>query len=108
MEVFHGPLPDADAVVSQLAGFDVVVAMRERTPFPADVLRRLTRFKLLVTTGPVNAAIDLSAADAQGIVVCRTGYPDAAATSELTWALILAALRNLPAETRHVREAVGR
>lgn len=41
---------------------------------------------------------------AQGIVVCHTGYPDAAATAELTWALVLAAVRNLPAETRDVRE----
>jgi phosphoglycerate dehydrogenase-like enzyme len=38
------------------------------------------------------------------IVVCCTGYPDASSTSELTWALILAAVRNLPAETRYVRE----
>ncbi|MBW8800293.1 MAG: D-2-hydroxyacid dehydrogenase family protein [Streptomyces sp.] len=104
VEVFHRALPDADTVVSELAGFDVVVAMRERTRFPADVLRRLPRLRLLVTTGPVNAAIDVPAAAAQGIVVCRTGYPDAAGTAELTWALILAAVRNLPAETRHVRE----
>lgn len=104
VEVFHGAFPDADTVVSQLADFDVLVAMRERTRFPAEVLRRLTRLKLLVTTGPVNAAIDIPAATAQGIVVCHTGYPDAAGTSELTWALILAAVRNLPAETRHVRD----
>lgn len=104
VEVFHGSFPDADTVVSRLAEFDVVVAMRERTAFPAEVLRRLPRLKLLVTTGPVNASIDLPAATAQGVVVCRTGYPDAAATSELTWALILAAVRHLPAETRHVRE----
>ncbi|MEU9330858.1 D-2-hydroxyacid dehydrogenase family protein [Streptomyces canus] len=103
VQMFHAALPDADAVVSQLADFDVVVAMRERTPFPADVLRRLERLRLLVTTGPVNASIDIAAAHAQGITVCRTGYPDASATAELTWALILAAVRNLPAETRHVR-----
>ncbi|MFJ9567535.1 D-2-hydroxyacid dehydrogenase family protein [Streptomyces fuscichromogenes] len=104
VEVFHEAFPGADTVVSRLAEFDVVVAMRERTPFPADVLRRLPRLRLLVTTGPVNASIDVPAAKALGIVVCRTGYPDAAATAELTWALILAAVRNLPAETRHVRE----
>jgi phosphoglycerate dehydrogenase-like enzyme len=104
VQMFHAAFPDADTVVSQLADFDVVVAMRERTPFPADVLRRLDRLKLLVTTGPVNASIDIAAAHAQGVTVCRTGYPEASATAELTWALILAAVRNLPAETRHVRE----
>jgi phosphoglycerate dehydrogenase-like enzyme len=102
--VFHEPLGDADTVVSQLAEFDVVVAMRERTGFPAEVLRGLKRLKLLVTTGPLNAAIDVPAANAQGIVVCGTGYPEFGSTSELTWALILAAVRNIPAETRSVGE----
>jgi phosphoglycerate dehydrogenase-like enzyme len=104
VEFFHDAFPDADAVVSALTDFDVVVAMRERTRFPADVLSRLERLKLLVTTAPANAAIDVPAANAQGVVVCGTGYPDVAATSELTWGLILAAVRNLPTETRRVRE----
>jgi phosphoglycerate dehydrogenase-like enzyme len=104
VEVFHEPFADADAVVSRLAEFDVVVAMRERTRFPAQVLRGLKRLKLLVTTAPANAAIDVPAANAQGVVVCGTGYPELDSTSELTWALILAAVRNIPAETRFVRE----
>lgn len=104
VEVFHGPLSDADKVVAQLADFDVVVAMRERTPFPAHVLRRLGRLKLLITTGMGNAAIDIPAASAQGIVVCGTDYPRFSAAPELTWALILAAAKNIPGETRLVRE----
>ena len=104
VEMFHEPFPDTDAVVSQLAGFDVLVVMRERTRFPAEVLRGLKELKLLVTTGPANAAIDVGAATAQGIVVCGTGYPELGSTSELTWALILAAVRHIPAETRLVRE----
>jgi phosphoglycerate dehydrogenase-like enzyme len=102
--MFHEPFPDVDAVVSQLAGFDVVVAMRERTVFPAEVLRGLKQLKLLVTTGPANAAVDVAAANAQGVVVCGTGYPELGSTSELTWALILAAARHIPAETQFVRE----
>ncbi|MET8331645.1 D-2-hydroxyacid dehydrogenase family protein [Streptomyces sp. NPDC005181] len=104
VEVFHGPLPGADKVVAQLADFDVVVAMRERTAFPADVLRRLSQLKLLVTTGMGNAAIDIPAAHAQGIVVCGTDYPRFSAAPELTWALILAAAKNIPGETRLVHE----
>ena len=73
----------------------MVVAIRERTHFSADVLHGLNRLKLLVTTGMANAAIDIPAANAQGIVVCGTGYPEVGSTSELTWALILAAVRNL-------------
>jgi phosphoglycerate dehydrogenase-like enzyme len=103
VEVFDKPFADADTVVDQLAGFDVVVAMRERTPFPADVLRRLDRLKLLVTTGWGNAAIDFTAAGERGIVICGTGYPFLSCTPELVWGLIISAARNLPAEFGSVR-----
>jgi len=89
--------------VKRLDGFDVLVAMRERTRFPADILSRLPNLKLLVSTGARNAAIDVAAARALGIVVCATGYVSHP-TAEHTWALILAAARNLPAEFRSMRE----
>jgi phosphoglycerate dehydrogenase-like enzyme len=104
LEVFQDPFPDSDTAAARLDGFDVVVAMRERTPFPAHVLRKLDQLKLLVTTGMGNVAIDIAAARELGIVVCGTGYPYFSATSELTWALILSALRKIPAETRLVRD----
>src|SRR3954447_8473415 len=91
-----------DALVDALAGAPVVVAMRERTPFDAERLRRLPDLRLLVTTGMGNAAIDLDAAAANGIVVCGTrGRPRH--TVELTWALILALLRAVPAEDARMR-----
>ena len=65
VEVFTAPFVDADEVVKQLADFDVLVAMRERTRFPAELLSRLRSLKLLVTTGPANAAIDVTAARAR-------------------------------------------
>lgn len=92
----------ADELVEALAGVEVVVAMRERTPFPADVLDRLPDLRLLVTTGAKNASIDLAAASERGITVCGTGQlPTAAA--EHTWALILAALRHVPTEDALIR-----
>lgn len=102
IEVFTAPFTDADEVVERLAGFDVLVAMRERTRFPADVLLRLKNLKLLVSTGPGNAAIDVEAARHLGIVVCGTGY-FSYPSAELTWALILAAARNLPEQVQSVR-----
>jgi lactate dehydrogenase-like 2-hydroxyacid dehydrogenase len=63
--------------------------MRERTMFPAEVLEKLTDIRLLVSTGPAHAAIDLSAAGRLGITVCGTGYVSDP-TVEHTWALILA------------------
>ncbi|SDP20335.1 Lactate dehydrogenase [Nakamurella panacisegetis] len=93
---FDRPIAQSD-LPAALGEFDVIVAMRERTPFPATVLRQLPRLRLLVTTGARNASIDLKATAALGITVCATGYlPSPAA--EHTWALILAAARRLPTE----------
>jgi phosphoglycerate dehydrogenase-like enzyme len=103
IEVFTGYIGDPEELVRRLAGFEVVVAMRERTRFTAELLARLTDLRLLVSTGRRNAAIDVAAAKRYGIVVSATGYiPEP--TAEHTWALILAAARNLPAELRSVRE----
>ncbi|MGY6654223.1 D-2-hydroxyacid dehydrogenase family protein [Amycolatopsis sp. TRM77291] len=103
IEVFTKPFADPADVVGRLRDFDVVVAMRERTRFPAEVLDRLPSLKLLVSTGHRNAAIDVAAARRNGVVVCSTGYI-AAPAAEHTWALILAAARNVPVESRNMRE----
>jgi len=100
--VFTRAFADAGELVRSLAGFDVLVAMRERTRFPAEVLARLTGLRLLVSTGPANAAIDVAAAREHGITVCGTGYESHPAI-EHTWALILGAARNLPAEAESMR-----
>ncbi|RAX48552.1 D-2-hydroxyacid dehydrogenase family protein [Arthrobacter sp. AQ5-05] len=86
-----------DAVTAALRDFEVVVAMRERTPFTAARLAELPNLKLLVTTGMRNAAIDLDAARELDITVCGTAG-SATAAVEHTWALILAAARRLDVE----------
>src|SRR5262245_20718675 len=63
----HERLANEDDVVAALEEFDIVVAMRERTPFPASLLARLPRLRLLITTGMRNAALDVRAAVAGGI-----------------------------------------
>jgi phosphoglycerate dehydrogenase-like enzyme len=93
---------EADELVEALAGAEIVVAMRERTPFPASTLERLPDLKLLVTTGMANVAIDVAAASANGIVVSGTAVKGPP-TAELTWGLILALLRNIPAEDAAMR-----
>jgi phosphoglycerate dehydrogenase-like enzyme len=91
-----------EALVHRLRGFDVVVAMRERTAFPRAVLEQLTDLRLLVTTGMSNAAIDLDAARDLGVTVTGTAAYGPA-TAELTWALILAVARSVPAEDAAMR-----
>lgn len=71
--VFDQPFADSAAAVAALQDFDIVCAMRERTSFSAKVITALPRLKLLLTSGLRNAAIDLDAAKARGIVVCGTG-----------------------------------
>jgi phosphoglycerate dehydrogenase-like enzyme len=100
--VFTEPLAGSGRVAERLAPFDVVVAMRERTPFPADLLERLPRLRLLVTTGMANAAIDLDAATGRGVVVCGTRIMPGP-TAGLTWGLILGLLRHIPEELGNVR-----
>ena len=99
---FHDSVADQDAVVARLAPVDVVVAMRERTAFPREVLERLPNLRLLVTTGARNASIDLRAAADHGVTVCGTGAHPTGAV-ELTWALILAVTRHVPQEDAAVR-----
>jgi phosphoglycerate dehydrogenase-like enzyme len=101
--VFNKHIEGEDTVARALAGFDVVVAMRERTPFPASLIEKLPHLKLLVTTGMRNLAIDMEAARKRDLPVCGTGmlpYP----AFEHTWALILALFKQIPREDRTMHE----
>ncbi len=102
IQVFNDHLSDQHAVVERLKDFEIVVAMRERTPFRRELLERLPALKLLVTTGMRNASIDMEGAARLGVTVCGTGglgYP----TAELTWGLILGLLRRIPTEDAATR-----
>lgn len=99
---FSDHVTDAGEIVRRLAGFDVVVAMRERTPFPRSLLEQLPDLRLLVTTGMRNTAINMAAAAELGIVVSGTSLQPTS-TVELTWALILGVVRDLNGEDRRTR-----
>jgi phosphoglycerate dehydrogenase-like enzyme len=101
--VFTDHLADQDALVERLAPFDVVCVMRERTPLSRTVIERLPRLKMIASTGPFNASIDVAAAEQHGIYVSTTGgYVES--TVELTWALILATARRIVDECLSVRD----
>ncbi|MGN6584262.1 MAG: D-2-hydroxyacid dehydrogenase family protein [Rhizobiaceae bacterium] len=103
VERFTIPVADEAKLAEMLRGFAVIIAMRERTPFRESLLSRLPDLRLLVTTGMRNASIDMEAAARQGVLVCGTGAIGGPA-AELTWALLLALVRHLPAETRNFRD----
>jgi phosphoglycerate dehydrogenase-like enzyme len=95
-------LADEDAVVAVVGDAEIVVVMRERTPFPASLLGRLPGLRLLVTSGLRNASIDVAAAAGLGIVVCGTASSSTPPV-ELTWALILGLVRHLVPEAVALR-----
>ena len=107
VQIFNSFIPD-DQVEAALESFDVIVAMRERTPFPAARIRALPKLRLLVTTGMRNNAIDMQACAEQGVTV--SGAPGSAdantATAELAWAHILGLFKHLPAEDAAMRRGM--
>jgi phosphoglycerate dehydrogenase-like enzyme len=100
--VFRDHLSDPAALIERLKPFEIVCVMRERTPFSRSILTQLPNLKLLASTGARNASIDLETAHERGITVCGTGYSSHGAV-ELTWALIMAIVRNVPAEFASLR-----
>ena len=84
-----------DAVAKTLADFEVIVGMRERQRFPASLLKRLPKLKLLITTGMRNASFDIAAATSQGVTVCGTGGVGSP-TSELAVGMMIALMRDIP------------
>jgi len=103
IDVLHEPLRGIEAAAARLKDYEVLVAMRERTPFPRALLERLPKLELLVTTGMRNASIDVKAAVERGVRVCGTSmlpHP----TAELTLGLILSLARHIPFEHQGMRE----
>ncbi|MFF8400692.1 D-2-hydroxyacid dehydrogenase family protein [Streptomyces sp. NPDC015684] len=95
-------LDGEDALAEALAGFDIVVTLRERVAFPGSLIARLPRLKLLVASGMRNSVIDYDAARAHGVTVCGTassGTPPV----ELTWALLLGLARGVVEESTALR-----
>ncbi|WP_405873135.1 D-2-hydroxyacid dehydrogenase family protein [Streptomyces sp. NBC_00005] len=93
---------DEDELAAVLADFDIVVTLRERVPFPASLLDRLPRLKLLVASGMRNSVIDVAAAERGGVTVCGTASSSTPPV-ELTWALLLGLARGLVTENNSLR-----
>ena len=101
-----------ERLATRLQPFTIISTMRERTAFPASLVSRLPNLKLLLTTGPKNAAIDLQACRDHNVIVSATGMPKPSespkpalpdATTTHTWALILALSRHLARDHDNVR-----
>ena len=110
--VFRDTLKDEDALVARLKDFEALALIRERTRFTASLLERLPKLRALSQTGKAGAHIDLAACNKLGIAVLE-GSGSPYATSELTWGLVLAAMRRIPQEVENLKkggwqQSVGR
>ena len=95
-------LDDEAELAAALATADIVVTLRERVPFPASLLARLPRLKLLIASGMRNSVIDHAAAKAHGVTVCGTASSSTPPV-ELTWALLLGLARGIVEENNSLR-----
>jgi len=96
-KIFSEPFIDEADALDQLADFEALLIMRERTPMTKNVIDNLSKLKFIITSGLRNRSIDLEAAKKRKVIVCGTDsniHP----TPELTWALILGLARNLKEE----------
>lgn len=105
---FFNAFIQPEKMATTLAPFEVVVAMRERSAFPAELIEALPNLKLLVTTGLRNNSIDLDACRKRGVVVSGSpGDPlSTGATAELSWALLLALFKQIPKEDANMRNGL--
>lgn len=101
--VFTEHLGGEDKVVAALKDFEVIVGMRERTPFARSTLEQLPKLKLLITTGGRNKSFDLEAAAELGVTVSGTGGVGSP-TSELAWGLIISLVRDIPGQFRSMQD----
>jgi len=105
VEFFSAPFVDEDDAARRLAPFEIILSIRERTPFPPSLVARLDNLRMFGLTGYRAGLIDLAGMIARGITVCFTGGgPGVASTAELALTLMLAAARHVPAADAAVRE----
>lgn len=102
--VFHEAFASRDDAAAKLAPFEVLVLMRERTPFPRQLIERLPELRFIALTGMRSASLDLQACSARRIPVSHTGPGrTGAVTAELAFGLIIAAARDFARAERNMR-----
>ena len=102
VSIWTDAAPDIDSLAERCKNVDALVMFRERTPITAALVARLPALKLITISGPY-PNIDVTACTAHGIAVCAAGNRPTMATPELTWGLIMSAMRHIPGEVARLR-----
>ncbi|MBI2364262.1 MAG: D-2-hydroxyacid dehydrogenase family protein, partial [Deltaproteobacteria bacterium] len=95
---------DPARLAERLKDADAVILTQARSPFPRALIERLPKLRLVSQTGRSTGHIDVDACTEHGVVVSAAGFATPHPTAELTWGLILAALRHIPYEVQRLRE----
>jgi phosphoglycerate dehydrogenase-like enzyme len=96
-KIFSEPFTDEADTIEQLADFEALLIMRERTPITKNIIDNLSKLKFIITSGLRNNSVDLETTKKRKIIVCGTEI-NIHPTPELTWALILGLARNFKEE----------
>ena len=104
VDIWTDHVQDTDALAERLKDTEVLVLIRERTQIRASLLERLTRLRL-ISQRSVCPHIDLDACTRYGVIVSSDQHPDTPsyAAAELTWGLVLAAMRQIPQQMRSLQ-----
>jgi D-3-phosphoglycerate dehydrogenase / 2-oxoglutarate reductase len=105
VKVFTNSARGVGQLALRLAGFDALVLIRERTALSRPLLEKLPKLKLISQTGKLSGHVDVAAATEHGIAIVE-GVGDPTAPAELTWALIMAAVRKIPQYASNLREGL--
>jgi D-3-phosphoglycerate dehydrogenase len=100
---FTDTVKDPQALADRLAPFDALVLIQQRSPLPGAVIARLPNLKFISQTGRNTYHVDLAACAERGITVSAGGASDPSVTAELTWGLVLSALRHIPEEVQNFK-----
>src|SRR5215213_11838320 len=102
VNVWHDCVRDIDVLTERLKDTEALVLLRERTQVRKPLIDRLPRLKMITLNGPY-PHIDVDACTARGIVVCSEHARTSYATAELTWGLVIAAMRHIPEEMARLK-----
>jgi D-3-phosphoglycerate dehydrogenase len=102
VSIWTDAVREVDAMAERFKDVQALVLLRERTPISAALVARLPALRLITISGPY-PNIDVAACTAHGIAVCASANRASMATPELTWALIMAAMRHIPDEVARLR-----
>ena len=102
--IYTEPETNVEKIAERLKDADAVILTQQRTAFPRALIEKLPKLKLIGQTGRAASHVDLEACTDRGVVVSAGGSGNSNATAELTWGLILSALRSLPFEVKRLKE----